>query len=99
MMRSTKGLVVGTLTLVGVSLAAADAQAMPVQPLQAAATAANNIEHVWWRGGYGWRGYGFRPRFYGYRRPFVGYYGWRRPFYGYGYGWRRPFYGYGYRRW
>ena len=97
MMRSLKGMVGGTLVLAGVSLAATEGQAMPVQPLQTTASTANGIEHVWWRGGYGWRG-GWRGG-YGFRRPFVGYYGWRRPFWGYGYGWRRPFYGYGYRRW
>jgi hypothetical protein len=58
---------------------------------------------VYWRRGYGWRGYGVH-RGYGWR----GGYGWRRPYYGYGvhrgygwrggYGWRRPYYGYGVRR-
>ena len=99
MKRSMKGMVVGALALAGASLTAANVEAMPVQPLGQTASGANGIEHVWWRGGYGWRGYGWRGRGFGWRRPFVGYYGWRRPFYGYGYGWRRPFYGYGYRRW
>ena len=97
MRRSLKGMVIGALALAGATVASTDGQAMPVQPLGSTASQTSGIEHVWWRGGYGWRGgyfrggygYGFRP--YGF--------GWRRPFYGYGYGWRRPFYGYGYRRW
>jgi hypothetical protein len=98
-MLNLKGMIVGSLALAGVTVGAADVQAMPIQPLTSTLSASNGLESVWWRGGYGWRGYGFGPRFYGpgWRRPFVGAYGWRRPFYGYG--WRRPFYGRGWRRW
>ena len=96
---SLKGIVVGALAITGATLAAVpDAQAMPVQPLGAAALAAP-LEHVYYYG-------------YGYRRPFVRrfvrpFYGYRRFGYGYGYrrpflGYRRPFggygFGYGYRR-
>ena len=85
MKRSSKSSVIGALALAGAVLASASAEAMPVQPLGSTRAPPNSIEHVWWRGGYGWRGYGFRRGFYGY--------GFRGPFYGYG--WRR----YGWRRW
>ena len=87
---SLKGIVVGTLALAGATVVAADAQAMPIQPLSPAA-AATPLEHVFYYG-YGYRRPFVRP-FYGYRRFGYGY-GYRRPFFGY----RRPFYGYGYRR-
>ena len=84
-----KGIIAGTLALVGATFATAEAQAMPIQPLSPAAATAP-IQHVFYSGycyrrpffrGYGFRRfYGFRP-FYGYRRPFV--YGYRRPFFGY----------------
>ena len=71
---------------------------MPVQVLGSTLAPPSSIEHVWWRGGYGWRGYGFRRGFYGYGfRPgfafgygYPGYYGYGfRPGFAYGYG---PFY-------
>ena len=89
MKRGLKGAVIGALTLAGAIMVSADAEAMPVQTLDATSASAGSIEHVWWRGGYGYRR-GFYG--YGFRRPFYGY-GWRRPYYGYG--WRR----YGWRRW
>ena len=94
MKRSSKSSVIGALALAGAVLASASAEAMPVQPLGSTLAPPNSSDHVSWRGGYGWRGYGFRRGFYGYgfRRRFYGY-GFRGPFYGYG--WRR----YGWRRW
>ena len=94
MKRSLKSCVVGVVALAGATLASVEVEAMPVQPLSSTIAPAGSIEHVWWRGGYGYRGYGFRRGFYGYgfRRPIYGF-GWRRPYYGYG--WRR----YGWRRW
>lgn len=89
MKRSFKSSFMGALALAGAALASADVEAMPVQPLGSTAAPVGSIEHVWWRGGYGYRGYGWRRGFYGY--------GFRRPIYGYG--WRRPYYGYGWRRW
>ena len=89
---SLKGIVVGTLALAGATVATADAQAMPIQPLSPAASA-TALENVYY---YGYRRPFVRPfvrPFYGYRRFGYGY-GYRRPFFGY----RRPFYGYGYRR-
>lgn len=96
MITSMKGIIVGALALTGVSLASADVQAMPIQPLSPAVASdvasGAQLEHVY---------------FYGYRRPFLrfGYrpfFGYRRFGYGYGYrrfyGYRRPFYGFGYRR-
>lgn len=90
MRHGLKGLVVGMLAIAGVAMASAEAQAMPAPNLGSpAVSGATSLDKVWWRGGYGWRGYGWRGH-YGY--------GWRRPFYGYGWGWRRPFYGYGFHR-
>ena len=90
---SLKGVVVGTLAIAGATLATAEAQAMPVQPLSPAASAAP-LEQVYYYG-YGYR----RPFIRPFVRPFYGYprfgYVYRRPFV---YGYRRPFYGYGYRR-
>ena len=89
---SLKGLVVGTLAVAGATVAVADAQAMPVQPLSQAVSG-SSLEHVYFYR-YGYRRPFLRP-FYGYRRFGYGYgYGYRRPFFAY----RRPFYGYGYRR-
>lgn len=94
MKRSLKNSILGALAIAGTMLASAESEAMQVQSLASTLAPAHSIEHVWWRGGYGWRGYGFRRGFYGYgfRRPIYGY-GFRRPYYGYG--WRR----YGWRRW
>ena len=96
MLHSLKCFVAGSLALAELAVTTAEVEAMPVQPLGTAATT-SSVEHVWWRGGYG---YGYRRPFFGYgygfRRPFYGY-GFRRPFFGYGFGWRRPLYGY--RRW
>ena len=72
MRRSLQGLVIGALVLAGAAVASTDGQAMFVEPLGSTASHTINIEHAYWRGGYG---YGFHR--YGY--------GWRRPFYGYGY--------------
>ena len=98
MMRSLKGVVAGALALASVAALTVEAHAMPVQPITSTATSTSDIEHIWWRGGYGW---GWRRPwgYYGWRRPYLGYYGWRRPYLGY-YGWRRPDLGYyGWRRW
>ena len=94
MKRSLKNSALGALAIAGAMLASAESEAMPVQSLDSTLAPASSIEHVWWRGGYGWRGYGFRRGFYGYgfRRPIYGF-GFRRPYYGYG--WRR----YGWHRW
>ncbi len=99
MKRSLKGMIIGALAIAGAASASTAGQAMPVQPQVTTASQASDIEHVYWRGGYGYRrgffrgGYGWRGG-YGFRGYGYGF----RPF-GYGYGWRRPFYGYGYRRW
>ena len=99
MKRNVNSMVIGALALAGAMIASTDGQAMPVHPLGSTASHASDIEHVYWRGGYGYRrgffrgGYGWRGG-YGFRGYGYGF----RP-YGYGYGWRRPFYGYGYRRW
>ncbi len=97
MKRSIKGMIIGALAIAGVTGAASTGQAMPVQQQATTASHTSDIEHVYWRGGYGYRR-GFYRGGYGWR----GGYGFRGYGYGfrpYGYGWRRPFYGYGYRRW
>lgn len=95
MHKNMKGALVGSLAIVGVMSAAADVQAMTIQPLSPAAST-SGVEKVWWRGGYG---YAWHRPFYRWHRPYYGY-AWRRPFYPHGgfvYGWRRPHYGW--RRW
>ena len=100
MQNRMRSIVVGALALTGATFAAADVEAMPIQPLAQTVTADTHLDQVYY---YGYR----RPLLrYGYRRPFLGYrrfgyYGYRRPFlfprrpfYGY----RRPFLGYGFRR-
>ena len=98
MRRSLQGLVIGALVLAGAAVASTDGQAMSVEPLGSTASHTINIEHAYWRGGYGYRrGFGFRGG-YGWRGGY-GFRGYGYGFHRYGYGWRRPFYGYGYRRW
>ena len=55
MKRNVKSMVIGALALTGAMVASTDGQAMPVQPLGSTASHASDIEHVYWRGGYGYR--------------------------------------------
>ena len=78
----------------GMTAQSATPMATPAVETNAAvdsSASAAKVEKVWWRGGYG-RGFGFRGG-YGFRRFGYGY-GFRRPFFGgyYGYGYRRPFF-------
>ena len=89
MQHTLKGIVAGALALAGATLATAEAQAMPIQPLSPSVSSQSPIEPVYY-----YR-YGYRRPFFGYRR-FYRPYGFRRPFvYGYRPFYRvRPFYGY-----
>ena len=77
MNHNLKRAIAGTLALAGVVMAAAEAEALPMQNLAPSVTVGSNVDQAYLVcGPYRcYRRYGWRRPYYGYRRP------WRRRYY------------------